>query len=267
LLFYLFRIKYIAENILGFMKTYSYLLDVIEKKGAAYLILIDPDKISGERLTIFISACEKAGVDGFLIGGSLLMDGNLETTITSIKKNCKLPAIIFPGAVHQLYQQADAVLFISLISGRNAEHIIGKHIIAAPIIKRMELEPISTGYMLIESGTKTTAEYISGSLPIPRNKPEIAVATALAGQYLGMKFIYLEGGSGAQLSVPKEMVSAVSKAVDVPVIVGGGIRTPQEAFEKIENGAKVVVTGNFFEDKKNWDLLKEFADAIHKNGV
>ena len=246
------------------MTTYSYLLDVIEKKGAAYLILIDPDKISGERLTMFVSVCEKAGVDGFLVGGSLLMGGNLESAIDRIKKGSQLPTIIFPGAVHQLYDQADAVLYISLISGRNAEHIIGKHIIAAPIIKRMELEAISTGYMLIESGVKTTAEYISGSSPIPRNKPEIAVATALAGQYLGMKFIYLEGGSGAQYSVPKEMVSAVSKAVDIPVIVGGGIRTPQEAHEKIENGAKVVVTGNYFEDEKNWDLLKEFADAIHK---
>lgn len=245
------------------MKTYSYLLDVIEKKRAAYLILVDPDKISGEKLTSFVSACKNAGVDGFLIGGSLLMGGNLEAAIDTIKNGSDLPTIIFPGAVHQLYDRADAVLYISLISGRNAEHIIGKHIIAAPIIKRMGLEPISTGYMLIESGVKTTAEYISGSLPIPRNKPEIAVATALAGQYLGMKFIYLEGGSGAQYSVPKEMVSAVSKAVDIPVIVGGGIRTPQEAHEKIENGAKIVVTGNYFEDEKNWDLLKEFADAIH----
>jgi len=246
------------------MTTYSYLLDVIEKKGAAYLILIDPDKISGERLTMFVSVCEKAGVDGFLVGGSLLMGGNLESAIDRIKKAGKLPTIIFPGAVHQLYDRADAVLYISLISGRNAEHIIGKHIIAAPIIKRMELEAISTGYMLIESGVKTTAEYISGSSPIPRNKPEIAVATALAGQYLGMKFIYLEGGSGAQYSVPREMVSAVSNAVDIPVIVGGGIRTPQEAREKIESGAKIVVTGNYFEDEKNWDLLTEFSDAIHK---
>ena len=245
------------------MKTYSYLLDVIEKKGAVYLILVDPDKISGDKLRSFVSVCAKAGVDGFLIGGSLLMDGNLEAAIDTIKESSKLPAIIFPGAVHQIYRNADALLYISLISGRNAEHIIGKHIIAAPIIKRMELEPISTGYMLIESGVKTTAEYISGSLPIPRNKPEIAVATALAGQYLGMKFIYLEGGSGAQFSVPKEMVSAVSKAVDIPVIVGGGIRTPQEAHEKVENGAKVVVTGNFFEDEKKWNLIKEFADAIH----
>lgn len=249
------------------MKTYSYLLDVIAKKGAAYLILVDPDKISGEKLTSFVSACKKAGVDGFLIGGSLLMGGNLEAAIDIIKKDCDLPTIIFPGAVHQLYEKADAVLYISLISGRNAEHIIGKHIIAAPIIKRMDLEPISTGYMLIESGVKTTAEYISGSLPIPRNKPEIAVATALAGQYLGMKFIYLEGGSGAQLSVPKEMVFAVSKAVDIPVIVGGGIRTPQEAKEKIDNGAKVVVTGNFFEDEKNWNLIQEFAETIHSKGA
>jgi len=264
MLFYLFRIKYIAKNILGIMTTYSYLLDVIEKKGAAYLILVDPDKVSGERLTSFAAACEAAGVDGFLVGGSLLMGGSLESAIDTIKKSSTLPAIIFPGAVHQLYNRADAVLYISLISGRNAEHIIGKHIIAAPIIKQMQLEPISTGYMLIESGAKTTAEYISGSLPIPRNKPEIAVATALAGQYLGMKFIYLEGGSGAQLSVPDEMVYAVSHTVDVPVMVGGGIRTPEEAKKKVENGAKIVVTGNFFELEKNWSLLKEFAEAVHK---
>jgi len=258
-----FGIKYIAKNFLGIMTTYSYLLDVIEKKGAAYLILIDPDKTSGDRLTAFVSACVNAGVDGFLVGGSLMMGGDLEGTIEQIKTLSKVPIIIFPGAVHQLYANADALLYISLISGRNPEHIIGKHIIAAPIIKRMRLEAISTGYMLIESGAKTTAEYVSGSSPIPRNKPEIAVATALAGAYLGMKFVYLEGGSGAQLSVPDKMVQAVSKAIDIPVIVGGGIRSPEEARAKVENGARIIVTGNFFEEDKNWNLLKEFADQIH----
>ncbi|MCU0407171.1 MAG: HisA/HisF-related TIM barrel protein, partial [Ignavibacteriaceae bacterium] len=137
----------------------------------------------------------------------------------------------------------------------------------SPLIKRAKIEPISTGYVLIESGVTTTAVYMSGSLPVPRNKPEIAAATALAGEYLGMKFIYLEAGSGAQESqesVPDEMVKAVSEECSIPIIVGGGIRNPQTARRKVDNGASIIVTGNFFEDENNWDLIKDFASAIHK---
>lgn len=245
------------------MNIYNYLLGRISEKGAAYLILIDPDKISGEKLSEFVKKCEASGVDGFLVGGSLMMNGNLSNTISVIKQNSSIPVVIFPGGISQVSANADAILFLSLVSGRNPEHLIGKQIMAAPVIKAYNLETIPTGYILVESGSVTTAEYISGSKPVPRRKPEIAVATALAAQYLGMKMIYLEGGSGAQLSVPNEMISMVSKNVDVPVIAGGGIRTATDARQKVESGASIIVTGNYFEDDENWDKIKEFADAVH----
>lgn len=245
------------------MKIHNYLLDKITKQGQAYLLLIDPDKMASDRIAGFVSHCQKSGVDGFLFGGSLLMNGDMETQIKIVKQNTTLPVILFPGSETQVTPYADAVLFLSLLSGRNAEHLIGKHVIAAPLIRKMQLEPISTGYVLIESGKRTTAEYMSGSAPIPRHKPEIAVATALAGEYLGMKYIYLEAGSGAELPVPVEMIKMVSSACSIPIIVGGGIRDAETAAAAVRAGAKIVVTGNFFEDEKSWGKIAEFADAIH----
>ena len=245
------------------MKTYKYLLNTIEIKGAAYLVLLDPDKLSEAKLIPFVRHCEKSGVDGFLIGGSLMISGDLDSFVEKVKIETSLPAIIFPGSINQISPVADAILFLSVISGRNAEHLIGKHVTASPLIKRAKVEPISTGYVLVESGVTTTAVYMSGSFPIPRNKPEIAAATALAGEYLGMKFIYLEAGSGALESVPDEMVKAVSEECSIPIIVGGGIRNPLAARSKVENGASIIVTGNFFEDENNWDMIKNFAIAIH----
>ena len=245
------------------MKIYNQILNIISEKGAAYLILLDPDKISVDKLPSFITQCEKSGVDGFLIGGSLLLENNFDEFIEKIKILTSLPVIIFPGSVNQIYPKADAILFLSVISGRNAEHLIGKHVIAAPIIKRSKIEPISTGYILVESGHLTTTQYMNGSQPIPRNKPEIAAATALAAEYLGMKFIYLEAGSGAEKSIPIEMISKVSEFCSIPIIVGGGIRYPKEAREKVENGAKIIVTGNYFENENNWEMIKFFSDAVH----
>jgi phosphoglycerol geranylgeranyltransferase len=189
---------------------------------------------------------------------------NLNDCINIIKNNSSLPVIIFPGSVSQVLPTADALLYISLISGRNAEQIIGKHVMAAPIIKQTGIEPISTGYMLVESGATTTAEYMSGSKPIPRNKPEIAAATALAAEYLGMKMIYLEGGSGAENSVPNKMVKLVSDTCTIPIIVGGGIRDANTASEKVKNGASLIVVGNYFEDENNWQFVREFANSIHQ---
>jgi len=245
------------------MKIFEYLNSIITKKGAAYLLLIDPDKSSGEKLAKFVKHCEDSGVDGFLVGGSLMTTNNLDEVVRTVKQNSSLPVILFPGSENQITVSADAILFISLISGRNAEHLIGKHVLAAPMIKQSGIEPISTGYMLIESGRQTTAEYMSGSSPIPRNKPEIAAATALAGEYLGMNCVYLEGGSGADHSVPNEMIRLVASTVSVPIIVGGGIRESRTAHEKVINGANIIITGNFFEDESQWKLIKEFAEAVH----
>jgi putative glycerol-1-phosphate prenyltransferase len=247
------------------MNTYNNLLNTIKLKGAAYLLLIDPDIIFEEKLSRFVKHCSNCGVDGFLVGGSLLVNGDIENCIRIVKENSTLPTIIFPGDVNQVYKPADAILFLSVISGRNPEHLIGKHVLAAPLIKKIGIESLSTGYMLIESGTTTTAQYMSGSMPLPRNKPEIAAATALAAEYLGMKLIYLEAGSGAQNPVPDEMVKAVSQNCTIPVIVGGGIRTPEVARRKVKNGAKIIVIGNFFESENNWPLIKEFAESIHVN--
>lgn len=245
------------------MNVYQYILNTAEKKGAAYFVLLDPDKLRGEKTGKFLSTCESAGVDAFLVGGSLLFSPDFGEYLQNLKSLTKLPVIIFPGGVNQVSPNADAILYLSIISGRNAEHLIGKHVLAAPLIKQAKIEPISTGYMLIESGTKTTAEYISGSLPIPRNKPEIAAATGLAAQYMGMKFLYLEAGSGAEKHVPFEMIEKVSSFCDIPVIVGGGIRTPETAEKMVKSGAKIIVTGNFFEEENNWNKLKTFSDAIH----
>ncbi|MDP4116058.1 MAG: geranylgeranylglyceryl/heptaprenylglyceryl phosphate synthase [Bacteroidota bacterium] len=250
------------------MQIYKYLLNTIKQKGAAYLILIDPDQLRDDMLEAFIKHCERSGVDGLLVGGSLMGGVDFNRYIHQVKSVSNLPVIIFPGSESQISSYADAILFISVVSGRNPEHLIGKHVISAPIIRSSNLEPISTGYILIDSGNTTTAQYMSGSLPIPRNKPNIAAATALAAEYLGMKFIYLEGGSGAIYSVPDEIVKAVSMTCTIPVIVGGGIKTPKAARDKIEAGANIIVTGNFFEDQNNWHLVKDFANAIHiKNTV
>lgn len=250
------------------MKIYNQLLNTIKQKGAAYLILIDPDKLTETKIQGFISHCEKSGVDGFLVGGSLMINGNFEYFISKIKSLTNLPLIIFPGSITQISSNADAILFLSVVSSRNPEHLIGKQVLAAPAIKNSGIEPISTAYILVESGSTTTAVYMSGSLPIPRNKPEIAVATALASEYLGMKLIYLEAGSGAKQTVPDEMVKAVSQHCSVPIIVGGGIRDSSTARKKVECGASIIVTGNYFEDENNWDLIKEFANAVHiKNSI
>lgn len=245
------------------MKIYNYLLNTIKQKGAAYLILLDPDKLPEDKLSVFIKHCERSGVDGFLIGGSLLVNGDLESFLKAVKENTDLPSIIFPGSITQVSSFADAILFLSVVSGRNPEHLIGKHVLAAPLIRKSGIEAISTAYIFVESNSTTTAVYMSGSLPIPRNKPEIAAATALASEYLGMKLIYLEAGSGADNSVPNEMVKVVCDQCSVPVIVGGGIRTASEARAKVENGASIIVTGNFFENENNWDLIKDFASAVH----
>ncbi|MBE2279309.1 MAG: geranylgeranylglyceryl/heptaprenylglyceryl phosphate synthase [Ignavibacteriaceae bacterium] len=247
------------------MSVKSSLNTIKQKRGGVYLVLVDPDKLPVDQIAGFTAICEKSGVDGLLIGGSLLFNSDLNLFLTTIKKSTSLPAILFPGAISQVSPEADAILYISIISGRNADHLIGKHVLAAPMIKRFNLETISTGYMLIDSGEKTTAEYMSTSMPIPRNKPEIAAATALAAKYLGMEYVYLEAGSGAKLHVPFEMVKAVSSYSGIPVITGGGIREPEIARKMIQAGASVVVTGNYFENVDNWKRLEEFAKAVHIN--
>jgi len=184
--------------------------------------------------------------------------------VKQIKNAVTIPVIIFPGGVQQISRHADAILFMSVISGRNPDLLISQHVMGAPIVKMLNLEAISTGYMLIESGRVTSAEFMSNTKPIPRDKPDIAVAHALAAEYLGMKLIYLEAGSGALHPVPDEMIQAVSRICSLPVIVGGGIRTPELAQQKVKAGASFIVTGNVLEKEKKNGIIQDFAKAIHQ---
>ncbi len=244
-------------------KTFERLLHAKERKGAGFLLLIDPDKYTDKDVTRLACDAEDCGADAILIGGSVMVTYRLDEYIRSIKAAVSLPVIIFPGSVMQISKEADAILYLSLISGRNPEYLIGNHVIAAPALYHLGLEPISTAYMFIESGATTAASFISQSIPIPRHKPEIAVAHALAAEYIGMKVIYLEAGSGALQSVPEEMIQAVSQTVSIPVMVGGGIRSPLAAREKVEAGASFVVVGNAFEQRRDKSYLREMIDAVH----
>jgi phosphoglycerol geranylgeranyltransferase len=242
---------------------YDKLLAIKEHKGSGYLVLIDPDKKSEAETLKTAETCAENGADAILVGSSHLISSRFNATIQAIKKAFDIPVIIFPGSTMQLSKYADAVFFLSLISGRNAEFLIGAQVLGAPIVRRMALEAIATGYMLIESGKTTAAEFMSNSKPIPRDKNDIAAAHAMAGEYLGLKLIYLEGGSGAVQSVPEEMIKAVTGSVSIPVAVGGGIRTPEDALKKVEAGASFVVTGNILETPNNLSLIREFAEAVH----
>ena len=243
---------------------YNFLLDKKSKKQKCFALLIDPDKLDSKSIPSFISKCINNGVDIILIGGSLIAQTDFEEKVRLIKVSAKtMPVIIFPGGVNQISPHADALLYLSLVSGRNPEYLIGNQVIAAPIITKLKLEAISTAYMLIESGQTTSVQFMSGTLPIPRDKTDIAVAHALASQLLGFKLIYLEAGSGAKLSVPKEIVLAVTQSINIPVMVGGGIKSPETANEKVNAGADILVIGNHFENKVNNNLIKEFSDAIH----
>lgn len=245
------------------MSVYEHLCATSQRRGAAHLVLIDPDKIAGRALENFIAKAVSADVDGFLVGGSLVVDDSFHQCIATIKQHTALPVVIFPGAISQVSKDADAILFLSLLSGRNPEHLIGSQVVAAPVIRKLGLEAISTAYMLVESGRTTSAEFMSNTRPLPRNKPDIAVAHAMAAEIFGFKLLYLEAGSGAEHSVPDEMIAAIRRYTNVPVIVGGGIGTPAEARKKVAAGANFIVTGTVLENNGDALLFKEFAAAVH----
>ncbi|MCQ2960472.1 MAG: geranylgeranylglyceryl/heptaprenylglyceryl phosphate synthase [Bacteroidales bacterium] len=217
-------------------------------------LLIDPDKHNENSLHAISESAQKEGVDFIFVGGSLVTSST-SNTINIIKQSYKGPVILFPGNASQVSANADAILFLSLISGRNAEFLIGNHVLSAPVIKNAGLESIPTGYILIDCGKTTSVEYMSNTRPIPYNKPDIAVATALAGELLGLRAIYLEGGSGANTFVNPEIITRVKKACSIPIIVGGGIRTPETLQQIYESGADIAVVGTIIEKQPN--LLSE----------
>jgi phosphoglycerol geranylgeranyltransferase len=224
-------------------------------------LLIDPDKMENDALSELIAESEKAKVDFFFIGGSLITNGNLESSISHIKKNSSIPVVLFPGSVLQVNKSADAILLLSLISGRNPEMLIGNHVIAAPLLKSSKLEILPTGYILVESGNSTTVAYISNTTPIPADKDDIALCTAMAGEMLGMKIIYMDAGSGAKNSIRVSMIKRVRENISIPLIVGGGIRTAAMAGESCKAGADVIVIGTAIEENKS--IIKEISATVH----
>ena len=240
----------------------NYLLSVKKKKGAGYIVLIDPDKNSENNLEEKISTINNSGVDAIFVGGSLILDNNCIKRVELIKSISKVPVIFFPGGISQLNKHYDAMLFMSILSGRNSHYLIGEQVIAAPIVKDLGIEVIPTGYLLVDGGNNSSVQFMSGSNPIPIEKPDILIAHALAAQYLGKKLVYLESGSGAKNSIPNNLLKAVTKYIDVPIIVGGGINTPKSANEKVLAGASFVVIGSILEGNNN-NIINEFADAIH----
>lgn len=224
-----------------------------------FSLLIDPDKTGGSDLERTAISAQNAGVDMFFVGGSLLVGNSLFDCVQIIKANCDIPVVLFPGDNMQVVANADAILLLSVISGRNPEMLIGKHVVAAPRLKNSGLEIIPTGYMLIDSGKPTTASYMSNTNPMPHDKDDIAACTAMAGEMLGLKTIFMDGGSGAQNAVSTSMIKRVSDHVDVPIIVGGGLKTPEMARDRFDAGATVVVVGNAIE--KDGSLLSEMASV------
>jgi phosphoglycerol geranylgeranyltransferase len=228
----------------------------------SFALLLDPDHFQPLRDTVLLRRAEKQNVHYIFVGGSLVQSAQLSEMLQFLKANTSIPVILFPGSVLQVNAGADALFFLSLISGRNAELLIGNHVIAAPYIRKTNLEVIPTGYMLIDSGRQTTASYMSQTQPIPHDKPDIAKCTAMAGEMLGLKVIYMDGGSGAMHSIHPEMIQAVHEAVDIPLIVGGGIRSAAKANELLHAGADIIVVGNALEQDTENALLEEITQAV-----
>jgi phosphoglycerol geranylgeranyltransferase len=245
------------------MKTEIYQSLGARKKSGhkSFAVLIDPDKVDARLLDQLIDLSENAKVDYFLVGGSLVISNHLDEVVTHIKRNSSIPVILFPGSATQLSKFADALLYLSLISGRNPELLIGQHVVSAPAVRQSGLEILSTGYMVIDGGAPTTVSYISNASPIPHDKNEIAMCTAMAGEMLGMKLIYMDAGSGAKRAISESMIEAVASRIEMPLIVGGGISDPEKAYRNCKAGADVIVVGNAIE--KDPSLIREMSAAAH----
>src|SRR6476619_53851 len=227
----------------------------------SFAVLVDPDKVNVATTEQLVSLAVDARIDYFFVGGSLVISNNLDECIRQIKVSCSIPVIIFPGAPSQLSRYADALLYLSLISGRNPELLIGQHVISAPAVKQSGLEIMPTGYMVIDGGAPTTVSYISNAAPIPADKNEIAMCTAMAGEMLGMKLIYMDAGSGAKRPISESMIESVAQKIEMPLIIGGGIIEPEKAYRNCKAGADVIVVGNAIE--KDSSLIKEMSAAVH----
>lgn len=243
------------------MNIHASLLENKLKGKKSFAVLIDPDSVNSASLDSLISLCVSAKADYIFVGGSLLLSNHLDEVVQQIKARSRIPVVLFPGSPSQVSKYADALLYLSLISGRNPELLIGQHVVSAPFVKSSGLEIISTGYIVVDGGAPTTVSYISNAAPVPADKNDIAVCTAMAGEMLGMKLIYLDAGSGAKNPIAEEMIHAVSQNVDIPLIVGGGITDAEKAYLNCQAGADVIVIGNAIE--KDSSLIEEVSRAIH----
>jgi phosphoglycerol geranylgeranyltransferase len=237
------------------------ILTLLKTPRTKLAVLIDPDNQSEKSLSELSDQINNCKVDVVLVGGSLLLDHHFEKTLSLLRTYTHIPIVLFPGNNYQVSSQADAILLLSLISGRNPEYLIGQHVVAAPLLRESGLELIPTGYMLIDGGRVSTTSYMTQTVPIPYDKPDIAVATAMAGEMLGLQTIYLEAGSGAKNAISIEMLQAVKSNISIPIITGGGIRTPELAEALAEAGASMIVVGNVLE--KQPELLIEISLAVH----
>jgi phosphoglycerol geranylgeranyltransferase len=242
---------------------YKSLLDKKSKGQKSFAVLIDPDKVDEALIEELVTLSVEAKVDYLFIGGSLVISNQLDEVVKQVKNSCDIPTVLFPGSPSQISSYADALLYLSVISGRNPELLIGQHVISAPFVRQSGLEIMSTGYMVIDGGAPTTVSYISNTIPIPADKNEIAMCTAMAGEMLGMKLIYMDAGSGARRPITESMIAKVSGVIEVPLVVGGGISDPEKAYLNCRAGADVIVIGNAIE--KDASLIKEMSAAIHSS--
>jgi len=240
---------------------YNYLKEII-KDRAALLCLIDPDRWDVNQAVDIAHHYVENGADALLIGGSMMLNNVFSDSIKEIKKEVNIPLIIFPGLFHCISPEADALLVLSMLSSRNPQVLIHEQVRYAPLVFEAKIETIPTAYLLIESGNLSSVQYLSNSFPIPRTKNDIAIAHALAAQYMRMNLVYLEAGSGATLQVPNEMIKAVKSHIEIPLIVGGGIRTPENAQEKVKAGADFIVIGTILENMFDYRIIREFKDAM-----
>jgi phosphoglycerol geranylgeranyltransferase len=240
---------------------YTSLCERKQRGKRSFAVLIDPDKVDDSKMKKIIQLALVAKVDYFLVGGSLVISNYLDECVQYIKRHCPIPVLLFPGSPSQVCKDADALLYLSLISGRNPELLIGQHVVSAPVIRQSGLEIISTGYMVIDGGAPTTVSYISNATPLPADKNEVAMCTAMAGEMLGMKLIYMDAGSGAKRPITEAMIEKVSNCIEVPLIIGGGITDPEKAYLNCKAGADVIVVGNAIE--KDESLIMEMASAVH----
>lgn len=246
------------------MKTsfYTSLQEKASKGQKQLAVLIDPDSLQNEEgLLALIQTCNQHKVDLLLVGGSLITNGFWDRCIELLKANTQIPVVLFPGNIMQTHKAADAILFLSMISGRNPDLLIGKHVLAAPLLKKSGIEVVPTGYMIVDGGNITSVMYMSNTTPLPSDKNNIASCTALAGEMLGLKVIYMDAGSGAKNPISSSMIREVKEQISGPLFIGGGIRTPQQAIDACQAGADIVVVGNAIE--KDQDLVGSLVQAIH----